>query len=1233
MKSCAKKQAVKVSELQWVALLVVACCAARGLSAAELAGDSEFFEKRIRPLLVERCYECHSDRTGKAKGGLRLDTREGLMKGGDSGPAISVAQPQQSMLLRAIRHEERELKMPPKLKDRLSKEQSNDFESWIRSGAEFPVKHENLTGRTWRQIADSHWAFQPLQATLAPKVKDATWPRSGIDRYILAKLEENNLRPSPPADPRALIRRATFDLHGLPPTPEEVEDFVKECEAENRNSELLVPGADSKSGKPDSSNTSARDTTLEKRAVPDAHSRLIDRLLASPRYGERWGRHWLDLARYSDTKGYVYGDREERFFVHAHAYRDWVIRAFNEDLPYDRFLVLQIAADQLLPDKNVESLPPRHSMKSASESDLAAIGFLTIGRRFLGVTHDIIDDRIDTLTRTTLGLTVSCARCHDHKFDPIPTDDYYSLYGVFMNTTERTLPLTTTPPDTEAYRGFEKELRSREAKLRDSFAGKRREWSDRVRTMSEDYLLALLAADKLWTEEFYAFVQPNEVNPPFVRQWQSYLHRRNQAGFDAIFEPWHRLYQLPKQSFTENAAPILAGLLNAKEPALNGRVASALGAVKIASMEDLARMYGKLLVSTDEAWRELRKKDGSAAALVDHADEALRMVLYASDSPVQVPDRSFYEAEFFFDEGTRVHLAKLASQIDQWLIQSPGATPHAVILEDLPSSSMRTARVFRRGNPAMPGKEVDRQFLELLSGKDRKPFAHDAGRLDLAQAIIDPKNPLTARVMVNRIWQHHFSSGLVSTPSDFGTRSALPTHPELLDHLATQFIREGWSIKQMHRSIMTSAVYRQSSEIRDQSSQLRRDTVPPVAQKEVETRDFSLIDPTNKLLSHFSRRRLDFESMRDAMLMVSGELNGAMGGRPIDLFKQPFTTRRSVYGLIDRQFFPGELRIFDVASPDLHSPTRPVTTIPQQALFFMNSAFIKERAKALVERVEREVAKSENSNPKSDTAVPLAISRLYLHLYQRKPSAGELALGIRFIESMRSQEPELAPTPAPKPSAWVYGYGELDENAGRVKTFEKLPHFSGQAWQGGSAWPDGKLGWVQLTAEGGHAGNDLKHAAIRRWIAPRDMAVSITSTIQHERQPGDGIRAFVVHGPVAKVGEVKPGDAADSALGSWTLHNQNVEANIASLKVRQGDTIDFIVDIRGNLNNDDFIWKVLIAQADIAAGATKDANRPQSTWASHAEFTGVVSPPPKPLSAWEMYAQALMLSNEFMFVD
>jgi len=439
-------------------------------------------------VLVEHCYKCHSASAEKLKSDLLLDTREGMLKGGESGkPAIVPGDAKRSRLIEAIRYANDDLQMPPKKAGgRLSDDQINDFVTWINLGAPDP-RSGKAESRKPKTESRRHWAFQSPKEPPVPKVGNARWLQTPIDNFIIARLEQKGLQPSPPADKRTLIRRATYDLTGLPPTPEEVDAFLRDASSE-------------------------------------AFARVVDRLLSSPRYGERWGRYWLDVARYSDTKGYVYTDREEGRFVHSYAYRDWVIRAFNEDMPYAEFLKLQIAADQIV--GQASSLSPSLAEGNSetgkmpvlqNPDDLAAMGFLTLGRRFLGVVHDIIDDRIDVVMRGTQGLTVGCARCHDHKYDPIPTKDYYSLYGVFYGSAERALPLVANLEQDGRYAEFVKGLREREEKLEQTFRRKCDELSDRLRTQSASYLGAVLEVDKLPSEEFYVIRGPDDLNPTIVR--------------------------------------------------------------------------------------------------------------------------------------------------------------------------------------------------------------------------------------------------------------------------------------------------------------------------------------------------------------------------------------------------------------------------------------------------------------------------------------------------------------------------------------------------------------------------------------------------------------------------------------------------------------------------------------------------------------------------------------------
>ncbi|MBI3417511.1 MAG: PSD1 domain-containing protein [Verrucomicrobia bacterium] len=1135
--------------VRWLLLAGVTGC----LSPARLLADEfDFFERKIRPVLIERCYKCHSAESEKLKGGLLLDSRAGILKGGESGqPAIVPGQAERSRLIEAIRYLNDDLQMPPKKK--LSAEQIADFVAWVNSGAPDPRTNpisdlrsgvSELKSQTAKAV--EHWAFQLPKDQPIPPVRNPRWPQTPIDNFILTKLEARGIGPSPRADKRTLIRRATYDLIGLPPTVNEIADFL---------------GDNSR----------------------DAFARVVARLLASPHYGERWGRYWLDVARYADTKGYVYSDREEGRFVHSHVYRDWVIRAFNDDLPYDQFLVQQIAADQLPDSSN-----PRFA---SLQPQFAAMGFLTLGRRFLGVVHDIIDDRIDVVMRGTQGLSVGCARCHDHKFDPIPTRDYYSLYGVFNGCTEKMLALNPSNATNAIASEFEKSFRERVEKYNQTMQKRREEFSNRFRAKVADYLVAALDTRKLPSEEFYEIRGPDDLNPTVVRAWEAWLLQTTNS-FHPVFAPWNALRELAEKEFASRAPDILARFSapNANSENVNPAVIKALTEKPVASLRDVAGRYGQLLANAHQQWQTnvqlaLTNKTDLPVTLPDAAQEQLRQVLYSINSPATVPVLAVADLEWYFDEGARVELFKLFSEIERWIVKVGSSPPFAVTLEDRPTQ--KNPRVFLRGNPANKGDEVPRQFLEIVAGKARQPFQRGSGRLEMAEAIASKDNPLTARVMVNRIWLHHFGAGLVTTPSDFGTRCEPPSHPELLDWLAQRFIDDGWSIKKLHRLILLSSVYQQVSDATTNAGALQ-------------------IDPENRLLWRMNRQRLDFEAMRDSLLAAAGRLDNTLGGKPTDLTTKPFSTRRTVYGFLDRQFLPGLLRVFDFANPDMHAPQRFTTTVPQQALYFMNSPFVVEQARVLAAR----------SAPAATQQSEQRLRRLYQLAFQHEPAPRQLEAGLHFVNSALA-EPTLEPT-KPIVSAWEYGWGAFDEAAQHITNFQALPHFTGTAWQGGANWPDEKLGWVQLTADGGHAGNDLQHAAIRRWIAPLDGVVTIAGTINHEHKEGDGIRARVVS---SRAGQ----------LGSWTLHNQKQETKFEAIEMKTGDTLDFVVDFNANLNNDDFTWTPTIKLKSGTAAASS-SNYP-TEWNAKKEFTGPPEPPPAPLNAWEKLAQVLLLSNEFMFVD
>ncbi len=925
---------------------------------------SDYFEREVRPIFVEHCQSCHGAK--KQESGLRLDSAKGLAAGGDSGAAIVAGSLEQSLLIEAVRYGGA-TKMPPRGK--LSAKAVASLEKWVAAGAggwnadrdEQPTlgKPHGITV----EAARDHWAFQPIRQPDIPVVKNVERVATPVDAFIVAKLEAAGIAPSPLADRRTLIRRATFDLHGLPPTPAEVAAF-------------------------------------EADSAPDAFARVMERLLESPRYGERWGRHWLDVARYSDTKGYVRLNENPRF-PSSWTYRDYVIRAFNDDLPFDKFVVEQLVADlvgnasakvgwdqrrfaapahQTTPAQPAES-PQRsggpaletslshptaslsHPTAVAPQSNLAALGFLTLGPRFLNSPHDIIDDRIDVVTRGLLGLTVSCARCHDHKFDPIPTRDYYSLHGVFASSVEPRVPPLILPASQQApYDKYLTELGQRSKQLDEYLFAQRAALTTSFRAKFTEYLLAgqREPVQANFLAVMFLIDASKDLNPVMVQRWARFLERTRRRP-DPVFAPWHELAAAVKSEASSSKPDAQAKEGDAKEivsgatvdgPAaslalqasmrlivqwqsrndgghpINTLVVEAFAKSPPLNLADASQIYARLVEETAQRWQQRIAADPTAQRLDEPEWEELRQTFFGADSPLTIT-LDDVEEFLFVDATTQQQLHAKQRLVTDW-IGSPEAAPHAMALED--ATHPTDSRVFIRGNASNLGEVVPRQFLAALSRGERQPFESGSGRLALAQAIANADNPLTARVLVNRVWMHHFGAGLVRTPSDFGLRGERPTHPELLDHLASRFIASGWSIKQLHREIMLSATYQQQSARPEDSRHS--------------------VDPENTLVWHMHRRRLDWESMRDAMLLVSGQLDLKQGGPSVDLFAGPMSSRRSVYGFIDRQNLPSELRTFDFAPPDASSPGRHQSTVPQQALFLMNSPFLKQQAQRLSARSE-----------------------------------------------------------------------------------------------------------------------------------------------------------------------------------------------------------------------------------------------------------------------------------------
>jgi hypothetical protein len=893
---------------------------------------ADFFEAKVRPVLVENCVGCHGPKAQKS--GLRLDTREGLLKGGDGGPVVEPGDPAASPLVEAIRHEG-DVKMPPKR--RLDPRAVADLTEWVRMGLPWPDSGPTSPGAapettpTAAPAADRHWAFQPVHDPAVPRVDGSGDGGTSVDAFILARLKAQGLTPSPLADRRTLIRRVTFDLLGLPPTPEEVEAFVNDPE-------------------PDL----------------DAYERLVERLLASPQYGERWARYWLDVARYADTKGYVFF--QDANFPWASTYRDYVIEAFNQDKPYDRFVIEQLAAD-LLP-------------QGEDRRALRALGFLTLGGRFMNNDHDIIDDRIDVVTRGLLGLTVTCARCHDHKFDPIPTRDYYALYGVFASSVEPDVPpLFEDPPQTEAYRKFAAELETRERALRAYTDGKFAALIRSSKTRAAEYMMAARSAqDRPNTEDFMLIADGNDLNPSMLLRWKVFLSRTRRRH-DPVFAPWHALAALPDGEFAARARDLVRQWAEKPDPArpLNALVVKGLADRPPRSLAEAAGLYARLLNAADaighEAALRATLNGAEPGPLPVGALEELRQAFRGPDAPPTLPRSGLNDLALLPDRASQAEFQKLRNAVESWRATGPGAPPRAMTLRDLPTPV--EPRVFLRGNPNNPGSPVPRQFLGVLAGPDRKPFQHGSGRLELARAIADPANPLTARVLVNRVWMHHFGAPLVGTPADFGLRSDPPSHPELLDHLAARFVRRGWSVKDLHRQIVLSQTYRQRSDDRPECE---------------------AVDPENVLLWRMNRRRLDFEATRDALLAASGKLDPVVGGPSVKGITAPGSTRRTLYGFLDRLNMPGLYRSFDFPDPNATSARRDATTTAPQALFLMNNPFAQQAARDLLRRpdVASRVAPEER------------VERVYRLLYGRAPTADDAALARDFLAAESRSHPEHA---------------------------------------------------------------------------------------------------------------------------------------------------------------------------------------------------------------------------------
>jgi mono/diheme cytochrome c family protein len=838
--------------------------------------DADFFETKIRPLFAEKCYACHTE---ARMGGLQLDTREHFLKGGKSGPVAVPGDPDASLLVKALRYEANP-KMPPTAK--LAAEQIASVEAWVKAGAVWPQDAKAaLTSPPYKITAEQRafWSFEQVKAVPPPDVKDANWARTEIDRFIAAKLEARGLHPVRRADRRTLVRRATYDLTGLPPTAEEVDTF-------------------------------------EHDRSPDAFATVIDRLLASPRYGERWGRLWLDVARYSDDR--LDSERDNPYPA-SFRYRDWVIQAIQNDMPYDVFVKAQIAGDQL----------PDHEKYEA-------------GLGFYALSPEMQDDRVDATTRAFLGLTVACAQCHDHKYDPIPTRDFYSLMGIFRNTDLREVPLA--PKQTvDVYKEQDALIQKKERELKEYVAAQSAQLGLILASETARYLLAsgqlssevtdttagpVLDRETLarWTK----YLAETEKQHPFLKDWYAATTQDERAKAAAEFQA-QVLAVIAEKTHVDDENHVRLGL----DP----------------TRDDLSKAN---LVSLDRAkfglWEDMLGDRG---------------VLHYGDSRKEEA-----KIDRFLSGVWLGHLTDLRAQLAALKKGLPPAYPVLQTIAD--KEKPEEQHVWIRGDQNNPGDLAPPHFLTILSPAEPKPFQRGKERLELAEAIASPANPLTARVIVNRVWQQHFGYGLVRTPSNFGSQGDRPSHPELLDYLAGRFVREGWSLKKLHREIMLTAVYGLS----DESS----------------GRNYAE-DPDNRLLWRYNRRHLDAESLRDSLLYISGKLDLQAGGPAVRLDKE--NNRRTVYAYISRRQLDPMLALFDFPNPNSTSEQRLQTTVPLQKLFFMNSPFVIDQSAALSARVA--------ANASSDDQ---RITATYRFVLQRDPTPEERRLAHKFISGNAGAWPE-----------------------------------------------------------------------------------------------------------------------------------------------------------------------------------------------------------------------------------
>jgi hypothetical protein len=891
----------------------------------------DFFETKVRPILATECFSCH---TNSQLGGLRLDSREAMLRGGKSGPAIAPGDPEKSLLVIAIR-QTGDLKMPKGGK--LPQDQIDAIVQWIRTGAIWPSTGETLTPAKGELIIDperrAFWSFQPMRPSPAPAVKKPRWSKTEIDRFILSRLEKEGLVPVGPADRRTLLRRATLDLTGIPPTSEEIEAF------ENDKSS-------------------------------DAFAKVIDRLLSSPQYGERWGRLWLDVARYGedDYRSLDPMGRGYAPYPNAYLYRDWVVKAFNDDLPYDQFVRAQLAGDLMDEKLRVKTLP--------------ALGFLGQGPWFydngaVEVTRaDERHDRVDVVSRGFLGLTVGCARCHDHKYDPIPTKDYYAMAGVFASTTYKEYPQVPQSV-VDKYTDLEKKLKDKEKLLQEFLRTEGNQLSESLSLQASKYMQAAWRVGGEPKEDLNDVIDKNKLDYELMQRWIRFLARP--PRYYPYLKDWQAMMQkggtaAEAKKLADEFQTLLLGVLFERKD-LNQQneiiIAKSLPGTK--KREPLFKPNE--FVTNDDFCPGCNVE--TKAMSLERTNLWVDVFLRDLDDPM-LPGvmRKFRPGLLVFrgwglerqlSAEQRAYLTALREDIESFKKAMPAPYPyvHGVADQSVPAD----LPVSLRGSPNNLGEVVPRGFLSALSKDDRLSFTKGSGRLELADAIL--RQPLAMRVIVNRIWKWHFGSGIVDTPSNFGFNGERPVHPELLEYLSDFFVRNGMSIKKLHREIMLSSVYQLSNEF----NQANYDK-----------------DSANRLYWRANRRRMDVEQIRDSLLAASGALDRKIGG-PSEVLT-PQSTRRTIYGKVSRYKLDDFLQLFDFPSPGISAEQRYTTNVPLQRLFFMNSDFVQQQAELLARRIQSEP---------NQTA---RIQKAYRLVFGRPAAPEEIRLGLDYLLSEPLKEYE-----------------------------------------------------------------------------------------------------------------------------------------------------------------------------------------------------------------------------------